>query len=172
MILTVWQVFVLHLDPSGGLWCGSVEHRQCTVIDQLPHPADPGTLLTLQMSQKYLCFKYISLKEGIQMQSLTITNPADQMRAACVFRNLCFCQLVVPVPLCTSSVRWQQQPIRIRRPRNTSLSIILGGGGWGWLWVPVFAPLWGLFNDPPPSNAGNFGITLEELWHNVRTTMR
>ena len=172
MILTVWQVFVLHLDPSGGLWCGSVEHKQCTLIDQLPHPADPGTMHTLQMSQKYLGFKYISLKEGIQMQSLTITNLADQMRAACVFRNLCFCQLVVPVPLCTSSVRWQQQPIRRRRPRHTSLSIILGGGGLGWLWVPVFAPLWGLFNDPPPSNAGNFGITLEELWHNVRTTMR
>ena len=128
MILTVWQVFVLHLDPSGGLWCGSVEHKQCTVIDQqLPHPADPGTMHTLQMSQKYLCFKYISLKEGIQMQNLTITNPADQMRAACVFRNLCFCQLVVPVPLCTSSVRSQQQPIRKRRPRHTSLSIILDG---------------------------------------------
>ena len=102
------------------------------------------------------------------MQSLTITNLADQMRAACVFRNLCFCQLVVPVPLCTSSVRWQQQPIR-KDDHDILLCLLSWVGADG---VPVFAPLRGLFNDPPPSNAGNFGITLEELWHNVRTTMR
>ena len=112
-----------------------------SLITSFPTQPTPGTMHTVQMSQKYLCFKYISLKEGIQMQNLTITNPADQMRAACTFRNLCFCQLVVPVPLCTSSVRSQQQPIRKRRPQHTSLSIMFGGGGQGWLWVPVFAPL-------------------------------
>ena len=85
MILTVWQVFVLHLDPSGGLWCGSVEHKQCTVIDQLPHPADPGTLLTLQMSQKYLCSKYISLKEGIS------TNAKPDNHKSCRSDESCVC---------------------------------------------------------------------------------
>ena len=80
------------LDPVWWpvVWCRSVEHKQCTVIDQLPHPADPGTLLTLQMSQKYLCSKYISLKEGIS------TNAKPDNHKSCRSDESCVC---VPQPV-------------------------------------------------------------------------